>query len=250
VSLSGTEYFYVNTLHLRDGAHPDEARSPAHGRRAWFEVACCPPNIMRTLASLDSYLATQDDDGVQLHLYTPSELQAGAVRLEVATGYPWDGRIRVRVVATPPEEWTLSLRVPAWATGATVTAGDGKRATTAGSYARLRRAWQAGDTVELTLPMAVRLAVPHDRIDAVRGCVAIERGPLVYAVEQLDQPGGTAVDDLRIDLDGPRTAEHRPDLLDGVTVVRVDGPAPITAVPYYAWANRGAGPMRVWLPRA
>ena len=286
MSLSGTEYFYVNPLQLREGAHPDDNRSPAHGRRGWFDCACCPPNIMRTLASLDSYLATTDADGVQLHLYAPSEFVIGTggdqVRLTVRTDYPWDGRIRVDVDETPDREWTLSLRVPAWAQGATLTVGGEEQHATAGSYARLRRRWHAGETVELTLPMRVRLTTADDRIDAVRGCVAIERGPLVYAVEQVDQPDGVVLDDLRVDVGQPCTVEHRPDLLGGVSTVGVRGwvgrhdaapwpyrndgqpndgqqndghqsagnPVEVTAVPYFAWANREVGPMRVWLPKA
>jgi DUF1680 family protein len=275
VSLGGGEYFYVNPLQLRFGAHADENRSPARGRRGWFDCACCPPNVMRTLASLDSYLASTDDDGVQLHLYAPSEIDAGGVRLTVQTDYPWDGRIRVRVDETPADPWTLSLRVPGWAAAAALTvAGEGQEAASS-EYATVRREWRAGDVAELVLPMDVRLVAADERIDAVRGCVAIERGPLVYAVEQVDQPVGVAVDDVRIELPADPAAEHRPELLGGVTVVTVSGrarqhkpgswpyppppsaqadgsgdPVRLTAVPYSAWANRDLGPMRVWLPRA
>jgi DUF1680 family protein len=270
VSLAGTEYFYVNPLHQRAGAHPDENRSPAHGRRGWFDCACCPPNVMRTLASLDGYLATSDEDGIQIQLYAPSRIEANGARLEVETDYPWDGRVRVRILETRPEEWTLSLRVPAWAEGARLdgnavgprldgnavgTRLDGNAVGTRldkqpaeQGYARVRKAWQAGDTVELTLPMPVRLTTADERIDAVRGCVAIERGPLVYAVE--------GVDAFRLASVG--SAAHKPDLLAGVTVVPVSGRVPgqspysstveVEAVPYFAWANRGIGPMRVWLP--
>jgi DUF1680 family protein len=267
VSLGGTEYFYVNPLQLRGGAHPDENRSPAHGRRGWFDCACCPPNVMRTLASLDGYLATTDADGLQIHLYAPSTVTADDIGVEVETGYPWNGVIRVRVTGTPPGEWTLSLRVPGWAPGATLTVDGQSSDAEAGTYATVRRAWQPGDVAELVLPMPVALAEPDERIDAVRGCVAIERGPLVYAVEEAD---GVPVDDLRLDPAAGLDAEHRPDLLEGVTVVtgrgsvaRRDphpwpyaGPAiadetrvEVTAVPYFAWANRGVGSMRVWLPR-
>jgi DUF1680 family protein len=279
VSLGGAEYFYVNPLQLRSGAHADENRSPAHGRRGWFDCACCPPNIMRTLSQLDGYLATADDDGVQLHLYAPSEIAAevgaGEVRLSVDTEYPWDGTVRVRVDETPGTEWTLSVRVPAWADGATLRVGDDQHSTEPGGYATVRRAWEPGDVLELVLPMSVRFVEADERVDAVRGCVAVERGPLVYAVEHGDQADDVVVDDLRLDLDGATDAEHRPDLLEGVTVVRARGvvgeheaqPWPyrpagrgpavadgreveITAIPYYAWANREIGPMRVWLPRA
>jgi DUF1680 family protein len=256
VSLTGAEYFYVNPLQFREHAHPDENRSPAHGRRGWFDCACCPPNVMRTLASLADYLATGDPDGIQIHLYADSTVEANGVRLEVRTDYPWDGTVRVRVEQTPDDEWTLSLRVPGWAEGAQL---DGTPVDADG-YATVRRGWQVGDTVELTLPMTVRVTGADDRIDAVRGCVAIERGPLVYAIED---PGA---DDFRLGAVG--TVEHRPDLLEGVTTVEVAGttadheqrlwpyakslgvrkPATLTAVPYFAWANRGIGPMRVWLP--
>ena len=256
ISLSGTEYFYVNPLQHRAGAHADGDRSPAHGRRGWFDCACCPPNVMRTLASLDGYLATRDAEGVQLHQYAPGTVTSGDIGLEVETDYPWDGLVRVRV-ADSPGRFALSLRVPAWAEGATVTTivpGGGEARRVEPGYARVEREWAAGDVVELRLPMEVRATTAHPRVDAVRGCVAVERGPLVYAAEQADH--AAPVDDLRIDVGAPAAAEHRPDLLGGVTVVttrgRTDagGELDLVLVPYYAWANRGAAPMRVWIPTA
>jgi DUF1680 family protein len=257
VSLTGTEFFYVNPLQMRRGAHPDQNRSPAHGRRGWFDCACCPPNVMRTLASLGGYLATTDPDGIQIQLYAEGTIEASGVSLAVETGYPWDGAVRVRVLETPEAAWTLSLRVPEWARGATL---DG-RPVEAAAYAADRRAWRAGDAVELNLPMPVRMTDADERVDAVRGCIAIERGPLVYAVERDD------ADDLSLTTVG--SAEHDGDLLGGVTTIRATGrsrrhvpqpwpygqtvpsivePTEIVAVPYFAWANRGIGPMRVWLP--
>ncbi|HEY7272909.1 MAG TPA: beta-L-arabinofuranosidase domain-containing protein, partial [Actinoplanes sp.] len=213
VSLTGTEYFYVNPLHLRSGAVPDEARSPAHGRRPWFRVACCPPNIMRTLASLPGYLATTDAEGLQLHQYAAGILTAavpgGEARLSVETDYPWDGLIRVRVDETPEGEWTLSLRVPGWADGASLRVAGAEQPVAPGAYVAVCRSWQEGDTVELVLPMTVRVVEADERIDAIRGCVAVERGPLVYAVEQADLPDGVTVDDLRLDPAATTTAEFR-----------------------------------------
>jgi DUF1680 family protein len=246
VSLKGSEYFYVNPLQLRGNAHPDGNRSPAHGRRGWFDCACCPPNIMRTLASLDGYLATTSDTAIQLHQYAESTIATDTVELRVETDYPWDGAIRITVGKAPETNWSLELRIPAWAEGATV---NGKPVD-AGQYARLDQTWSPGDTVDLQLPLTPRTVTAHSRVDAVRGCVAIERGPLVYAVEQTDQQAD--VDDLRL-LDAPITSRHDPGLLDGVTVLttrgRVDDEVEITAIPYYAWANREIGAMRVWLPR-
>ncbi|MFJ3319480.1 glycoside hydrolase family 127 protein [Curtobacterium sp. NPDC086286] len=288
VSLAGTEYFYVNPLQQRDHAHQDENRSPAHGRRGWFDCACCPPNIMRTFASLDGYLATATDGGLQLHQYATASL--GPV--DVETGYPHDGRVVVTVTEDGP--LALGLRIPSWSDTTTVQGPDGTASPTAGTLHVIDREWAAGDTVELVFDTTPHRYVADARIDAARGQVAIERGPLVYAVEQADQQGFT-VDDLTVDADAPITEERQDGLLDGVVTLRVAGHAPAehaqaawpyrrldgpggtdhagaatsvddvagstaaatrlqdvtaTAVPYYAWANRGAAPMRVWLPLA
>lgn len=288
VSLGGTEYFYVNPLQQRDHAHQDENRSPAHGRRGWFDCACCPPNIMRTFASLDGYLATATDGGLQVHQYATADL--GPVRVE--TGYPHDGRVLVTVTEDGP--LALGLRIPAWSDTTTVTGAGGDASPAAGTLHVIDREWTAGDTVELAFDTTPHRYVADTRIDAARGQVAIERGPLVYAVEQADQQGFT-VDDLTVDADAPITEERQDGLLDGIVTLRIQGHAPAehaqaawpyrrldgpggadravdatsgddvagasdpatglqavtaTAVPYYAWANRGAAPMRVWLPLA
>jgi DUF1680 family protein len=257
VSLEGAEYFYVNPLQLRGGAHADIWRSPAHGRRGWFDCACCPPNIMRTLSSLDGYLATTGDGTIQIHQYAAGVIKAGDIELQVETNYPWEGA--VRITANAPA--TVELRIPAWAEGATVNG----QPVAAGTYARVE-----ADVIDLQLPLATRVVGADPRIDAVRGCVAVERGPLVYAVEQADQRAN--VDDLHLLPEAPIAANHRDDLLDGVTVLTTRGKAgtghrdgwsftpsagdsigdevEVVAVPYYAWANREIGAMRVWLPRA
>jgi DUF1680 family protein len=257
VSLNGTEYFYVNTLHLRGAAHADNGRSPKHGRRGWFDCACCPPNIMRTLASLDGYLATTSGDAVQIHQYAAGTLTVGDATVTVDTAYPWDGAVRITVDGSVPVE----LRIPAWAEGATVNGEP----VEAGTYARVE-----ADVIDLQLPLAPRVIAADPRVDAVRGCVALERGPLVYAVEQADQQAD--VDDLHLLPEAPVSASHDQGLLDGVTVLKARGRAgtghrdgwpftpeagdatgdevEVVAVPYYAWANREIGAMRVWLPRA
>ncbi|MEV4573656.1 beta-L-arabinofuranosidase domain-containing protein [Nonomuraea jabiensis] len=266
VSLAEADYFYVNTLHRRTGARADVQRSPAHGRRPWFNCACCPPNVMRTLAALPTYLATGTQDGLQVHLYARSALASGGLAVDVDTEYPWDGLVTVTVREAPSREMELALRVPDWAEGATV---DGKPVE-CGGYARVRRVFRPGDRVVLAMPMPARFMVADDRMDATRGCVAVTRGPLVYAIEQPDQPSGVVLEDLRIDPATPPRPEHRPNLLDGVTVLRADGalergpaespyrplgqpapaarPAELTLIPYYAWANRGPHAMRVWIP--
>jgi uncharacterized protein len=279
VSLGGDRFFYVNALQLRPGAAAAGGRrSPANGRQSWFGTSCCPTNLMRTLSSLEHYFATRSAEGLQLHQYAPMRIRTTAAgqpaELDVATGYPWEGtvEITVRAAAAP---WTLALRIPAWAAGARVTV-NGHEPSTApepGDYLRLHRRWEDGDVVALTLPMPPHLTRADDRIDAVRGCAAIERGPLVYCLEQADQPAGAALDAVRIEKGTMMSAKH-PDLPGGVTAVDAPGrvhtshpaatayhpahegdlgpgePVTLRAVPYFAWANRGAGPMRVWIPRS
>lgn len=257
VSLRGDEYFYVNTLHLRQGAEADHQRSPAGGRRRWFDCACCPPNLMRTVAQLAGYLATSTSEGIQVHQYAPASIVApadfGSFAVRVETAYPWQGSIRLVVEQASDAKVELALRIPAWAEGATL---DGWPAAP-GTYASVSRVFRAGDEVRLELPLHPRSVRAHPRVDAARGCLAIERGPLVYAVEEPDQEEGVVVDDLRVEAGVTVTSEHRPELLGGVTVLRfpaqqAGSPALVTAtaIPYYAWANRGTRPMRVWLPLA
>jgi DUF1680 family protein len=275
VSLTGTRFFYVNPLQRRtDRAY----EPPGHGERApWYPCACCPPNLMRTLSSLEQYLASSDDSGVQLHQYAAADLRAqvpgGAVRLAVRTGYPWHGRVTVEVVEAPDRPWKLSLRVPRWCRPAVLTGPGGARPRAAGpGYAELTRPWKAGDTVVLELDLPIRVTEPDPRVDAVRGCVAVERGPLVYCLESADLPPGVALEELRWDPRREPVAVPRPDLGEvvvGVAVPVVRGPSPGSgpagaggdpasagpdqlsagAVPYFAWANRGAEAMRVWIPR-
>ncbi|WP_370962182.1 glycoside hydrolase family 127 protein [Amycolatopsis sp. cg9] len=265
-ALDGTHFFYANPLHLRtghDGSHED---APSR-RLPWYSCACCPPNLARLVASLSGYVATTDPGGLQLHLYADGVLRTTVdgvdVRVGTRTGYPWDGRVEVTV--TTDAALTLSLRVPGWADGALI---DGVPAVVRDGYTAVRRDWSAGATVVLDLPMGARLVRPHPRIDAVRGCVAVTRGPLVYCLEQADLPAGVTLEDVRLDVSAPLSAGRLPDV--PVTLAargRVEVPASdelyptgaeaapgepieLTAIPYFLWGNREPGPMRVWLPVA
>jgi DUF1680 family protein len=278
VSLDGQRYFYVNPLQSR-GADLLQSRGVVE-RPEWFGCACCPPNVMRQIAMVGHYAATVDESGVQIHQYLAARIEAelGAGRcvvLHAETDYPWDGRIKVTVEGTDGKGWKLALRVPGWCQNASLQV-NGQAvavAAAAGTYAVIERAWQTGDTVELELPMQPRLTAPNPRVDAIRGSLAIERGPLVYCLEGVDQEPGLNLLDVRITPQASMKAVRREDLLGGVVVVEAQGttvdtgwwqdelyrPAPaealpqrevvLTAVPYYAWANRGPGTMRVWIPR-
>ncbi|WP_055588740.1 glycoside hydrolase family 127 protein [Streptacidiphilus griseoplanus] len=278
MSLDGHSWLYVNPLQVRDG-YLDGGGDQSSRRTRWFRCACCPPNVMRLLAGLEHYLASTDGDGLQIHQYATGRFQGEAagspVTVSVNTNYPWDGRITVRAEQTPDTEWTLSLRIPHWASDYTLTlAGEPVGgAVVDDGWLRIARTWTSGDEIVLDLDLAPRLVVADPRVDAVRGCVAVERGPLVYCLEQADHPGG-GLDDVVIDTTVPLLVKERPDLLSGVTTVIAAGrrralpetgwwpyqaqapsdsprqgrPLELTAVPYYAWANRSTGSMRVWLP--
>ena len=273
VSLDGEGYFYVNPL-----ASNGEAEHLHRGgcrRKPWHVVACCPPNVMRLLASLGGYVATSDASGLQIHQYAAAHVVASSGALRIESAYPWEGRVRLTLEATSARPWTLALRVPGWSPSASVRVNGGETVSSAGStaYLRLERAWARGDVVELDLPMSARLVEAHPWIESTRGRVAIERGPIVYCVEQVDNPG-TQIADLEIDTTTPLSSTWEPDCLDGVAIVRGRGweidtsawrhhlyrplgsapsaprrPVALTAIPYYAWANREPGAMRVWIPR-
>lgn len=278
-SHAGTAFYYTNTLHQRrpGTVPPDDVASPRASsslRAPWFAVSCCPPNVARTLASLAALVATRDDDGVQLHQYAPAQVRTAladgtAVELDVETEYPRDGLVRVRVLSDADREWTLTLRVPGWAHGATLAAPGEEAVGVAPGAVGVTRRFAAGDVVELRLPLVARLTEPDSRIDAVRGCLAVERGPEVLALESVDLVAAGAgadadVADVRLDLaaglrevDGRVVArvrvaapEDRTWPYGGSTGVRgTDGAAiDVPLVAYHDWANRGPSTMRVWLP--
>jgi DUF1680 family protein len=270
VSLDGRRYFYVNPLQSRSGIERPE----------WYGCACCPPNVMRQIAVVGHYVATVDETGLQVHQYASAKIEAQLkmgrhVALRVETDYPWDGKVKVTIEETDGVTWQLALRVPSWCKGASLQVNGQavEAAAIGGAYAAIERAWQVGDVVELDLPMEPRLTAPNPRVDAIRGSLAIERGPLVYCLEQVDQEPDMNLLDVRIAPESSLQAIRREDLLGGVVAIETQGavadigawqdalyrPASVedlprrevtlTAVPYYAWANRGPGAMRVWIPQ-
>lgn len=279
-SHEGTTFYYANTLHQREPGTVSEAdgvskRSSSAMRAPWFEVSCCPPNVARTLASLAAYVATASANGVQIHQYAPAAIStrlddAGrVVVLEIQTDYPSDGRVRVVVRETPPDPWTLSLRIPSWAAGARMQvidrAGLETVTTERPGYASVSRAFAEGDVVELELPMDPRFTSPDPRIDAIRGCVAVERGPEVFCLESVDLDescgdlSGIAVETSSAPVSrdgGVFVVATSPLVPDGAWPYRpVAPPAPqrsrrshIRLIPYHDWSNRGPSTMRVWIP--
>ena len=206
LSLDGTAFFYTNPLQRRTHRAPGTVRSG--GTRApWYPCACCPPNLMRILGSWPGYLATRTDAGLQIQQYASTDLAVdvadGRVRLATETDYPWSGTVTVRVVETPDRRWTLSLRVPAWSRNARLEDPDGVVDGIGGAGPTVierSRTWRAGDTLTLDLGLNARATRVHPRVDAVRGALAIERGPLVYCIETVDVPAGSELEDVSLPL--------------------------------------------------
>jgi DUF1680 family protein len=272
VSLDGTSFFYVNALQRRTDRAP--AKPGSGERQPWYACACCPPNLMRIVSSWPQYQATVDTGGVQLHQYATAEIHApladGTARLAVDTAYPWDGSVRVTVLESPPQPWTLSMRVPGWCRSAVVRApGREPASLPAGSrHALETRTWAAGDTFVLDLDMPARTTVPDHHIDAVRGCIAVERGPLVYCLETVDLPGDVTLEEVELEPGARPVPEPRPDVAESAIGIAVPAvrrrrgraprtpasdpseamPIEIRAVPYFTWANRSVDAMRVWIP--
>jgi DUF1680 family protein len=267
----GRAFFYTNTLHQREpGSVPaeDEAspRASSSLRAPWFEVSCCPTNVARTFASLAAYVATATDAGLQVHQYAGGTVTAalarGVVGVRVATDYPSDGLVRVEITDTVDGEWELSLRVPGWATTGAVLTVDGVPGPVSPGTVSVRREFSVGDVVELSLPVTARWSAPDPRIDAVRGQLAVERGPLVLCLESTDAPSLRTVNEARINAelseqDGVVTVGVRGlDLTDPAwpydQAARTGSPGTaferVALRPYYSWANRGPSTMRVWMP--
>ena len=260
LSLDGTRFFYTNPLQRRsvraDGEQGD-------GRRAtWYACACCPPNLMRTIASMPQLIATTDAEGVQLHQFASAEIRThapdgGPIRLRLATDYPWSGGVDVTVVETPDTPWTLTIRIPGWSTAATITGADGGVRGARGPSVEERRQWAAGDTLSLALEVPVRITTAHPRIDAVRGCVALERGPLVYCLETDDLPSGIDIEDVAVHPAVEPQPVPRDDVAEGIVGLSLPAKAQaegktstieVGAIPYLAWGNRSVEAMRVWIP--
>ncbi|GAA4787001.1 glycoside hydrolase family 127 protein [Olivibacter ginsenosidimutans] len=273
LSYSGDHFFYGNPLASRGG----------YGRSEWFGTACCPSNIARLVESLGNYIYAKSDNALWINLFVGSEttipLAKGTIKLTQQTDYPWQGHVQLTVTPDKKRLFPLHLRIPGWVQGEPVPGNtyrylsaqqdtvvitvNGKKVpyTLEKGYAVLNRTWNKGDVVQLELPMEVKKLAAIDQIRANKNRIALQRGPLVYCVEQADNPA--EVMSFIVPADATFTATYQKDLLGGLVTLQsqlpVVNPAPdgqsvqvqqktITAIPYFSWANRGNGEMQVWLP--
>jgi DUF1680 family protein len=273
VSLDGMSFFYANPLESEGG----------YGRSPWFGCACCPSNIARFIPSLPGYIYAQQGDTLFVNLFVGGTadvtLDDGqTVKLVQQTRFPWDGKVKLTVRPDAPGTFTIKLRMPGWARNEAVPSdlyrfmdnqgevaklginGEPAEPDMEKGYAVLKREWRSGDVIELNLPMPIRRVLAHEQVEANRGRVALQRGPLVYCLDGADTRDGRVLNVVLPD-DTPLRAEFMPDMLGGIVVITGqalsrtgDGEGQvkesrqqIAAIPYYAWANRGPGEMAVWI---
>ena len=272
IALSGDLFFYPNPLE----SHGQHKRSP------WFTCACCPSNVTRFVPSVPGYAYATQGDALFVNLFVQSsaEIQMGGqvVQIEQETAYPWEGSVKITVAPEKSKRFTLFVRIPGWARNQPVPSdlyrymdrseqkaeirinGEPVDYTLEKGYARLSRKWEKGDTIEFIMPMPIRRVLSHENVKENAGRVALERGPVVYCAEWLDNQG--YVSNLVFEDTIQLKPEKRDDLFNGVIVLKGeitvlkyadDGKTPIKAkqefmaIPYYAWAHRGEGEMAVWL---
>jgi len=268
ISIAGNAFFYQNPL-----------ESKGSNRSSWIGLACCPTNLTRIIPQVGGLAYAQGKNRLYVNLFASGDASVKMddgvkVKLAQKTNYPWDGHVKLTVTPEQVSDFDLCLRIPGWALGRPVPSdlyrfADSKVAAVGlkvngktidatpeeDGYVHLKRSWKAADVVELDMPMPIRRVYAHEKVLADQGKVSLMRGPITYCIEAADNPN---VDVLSIAL--PRKAElraeHRPELLGGVTILQgkalADGkhPTKLTAVPYYAWANRDRGVMTVWINEA
>ena len=281
ISLGGDEFFYPNPL-ASDGRYKFNKGSTT--RRPWFDCSCCPTNIVRFMPSLGGYVYAHRDDVLYVNLFVGGsgtvEMKGNKVQLKQETRYPWDGHVKITVEPECSDEFSVYVRIPGWSQGKPVPSDlyrylnkSDKKVTLKVNgalivldmekgFARIGRRWKKGDIIELNLPMPIHRAVCNEKVKENAGRVSLERGPIVYCAEGVDNGG--QVFNIVLSDDVPLEAEYRKNLLGGVTVIvgktsglypNKDGKSVVTkeqgflAIPYYAWSHRGVGEMMVWLPR-
>ena len=277
VSLSGDLFFYDNLLASKGN---DE-------RQAWFGCACCPGNVTRFMASVPGYMYAIRNNNLYINLYATGKgsMEIKGVNLSVSqnTQYPWDGKVQVVINPERASAFTLKLRIPGWATDTPQPGSDlytftSKASASSGiqikingtdigtveienGYATINRKWKAGDEVELNLPMDIKRVEANEKVEADRGLRAIQRGPIVFCLEGVDQPDSRVFNKYIPD-DAPMTFNFNSSLLNGIG--EITGPAfavsqgandrlieeetSFRAIPYSVWNNRGKSEMCVWIP--
>ncbi|WP_346863675.1 glycoside hydrolase family 127 protein [uncultured Draconibacterium sp.] len=266
VALNGKEFFYPNPLSCDMHYHFNREHLD---RQTWFDCSCCPTNLCRFMPSVPGYIYAQKDDNLYVNLFVQSstklEMEGNEVEIAQDTKYPWDGDIKISVSPKKKTTFSVKVRIPGWSVNTPVPGdlysykektgtkpvieinGEQVAYSLENGYAILNREWNNEDQIKLTLPMEVRKVKANDLVEDDRGKIALERGPIVYCVEEIDNP---AIENLSVSENTSFSSNFQADLLAGVELIKAEGPEKeeqFTAIPYYTWNNRGANKMDVWL---
>ena len=280
VGMDGKSFFYTNAMQIKNSfSHPDMEAT----RSGWFPCSCCPTNVVRLIPSVPGYVYAQKDNDVYVNLFingnTTLNVNNKQVQIVQQNNYPWDGDLKFNITPKAATTFNLLVRIPGWARNEAnpsdlyqfANASDKKveikingqpaEYTMQNGYAVLNKTWKKGDVVEVNLPMEVRRVVANENVKDDIGKVALQRGPVIYCAEWVDNNGKAA--NIIIPNNATFTTEFKNDLLNGVEVIKSNVPAVIvsndgshistvnqsfTAIPYYAWAHRGKGEMMIWFP--
>ena len=269
MQLDGKRFFYVNPLEVV----PEACREDYHKRHVkperqkWFGCACCPPNIIRLLASLEDYVCDTEKNTLYLHLYIGGVIHSDLLTLRAETGYPWSGNVCLTVEEASAKDAVLALRIPAWCHTWTLQVNEEAiDIRPSDGYIYLKRGWRQGDRISLNLDMPVRMIYANPAVREDAGKAALMRGPIVYCLEEADN--GPDLHTLRHAPKLNAETKSEPEKLGGIVSLDTDGlresrnewgtelyaerkpeteAVRLRWIPYYAWANRGIGEMTVWL---
>lgn len=263
LSLSGTEFFYPNALES-DGKY--EFNQGASTRKSWFDCSCCPTNVVRFIPAMPGLIYSKTNDEVYVNLYASNEatieLPSNTIDISQKTGYPWNGNIQINVKANSAKDFNLKMRIPGWANNEVLPGGlydyvnnvsnkvevyvDGIKEVfnSLDGYVTLSGQKVNGKKIELKFPMEVRMVKTSDKVLENKGKIALEYGPLVYAIEEIDNKND--FDGIIMPVNYDFQVQMEENLLGGVNTIN-DGN--FKAIPYYAWSNRGSGKMKVWITK-
>lgn len=261
LSLDGTNFFYPNALES-DGIYKSNRGSCT--RQSWFDCSCCPTNIIRFIPSIPGLIYSRTNDAIFVNLYASNKatiaLNGNNIQINQNTNYPWDGKISIVISPEKETNFTIKLRVPGWARNE-VLPGDlysylknsekklmlnvnGEKITSQekDGYITISRNWKKNDKIELYFPMEVKKVTTNSKVRENKNKVALEFGPIVYAIEEIDNEKDFS--SIRIDINEVFVVKKENNLLEGVNTIQSKN---FKAIPYYAWSNRGAGKMKVWI---
>jgi DUF1680 family protein len=280
IGLDGKSFFYTNAMQIHDNVNHKDMEPQRSG---WFECSCCPTNLARLLPSLPGYVYGQKDNAVYVNLFVNSTATISVanknIEIEQQNNYPWDGDLKFILRPAKSSVFSLLLRLPGWARNEEIPSdlysfkdesnskvvvkvnGQAIDYSLQNGYIVINRAWKKNDVVEMNLPMEIRRVVANPLLKENIGKVALQRGPLVYCAEWVDNSGKAS--NIILPASASFTNEFKPDLLNGVVALKSQVSAvklaangeevntvkqPFVAIPYYSWANRGKGEMQIWFP--